>query len=188
MRWVLLSQIIFHGAKFSLAAPELLFRPLARKDFDMDDSLKVSLAVVIIAQVVTLAVTFLTLRHQSIQAEKQRHEAQRAEWKSYLIHLMERLIDARRDYEQFLCTSKQDEERHGAIIGMAISVCLAANDTGMLACVEGDDSKQMDGLTPYFVPKGYQQDGKVAREDWESRNRKAMQEAVKLLADMIKRA
>ena len=141
-----------------------------------------SLVVVVIAQAVTVWSTRATLKHQSGEAESQRLEARNAEWKNYLIRLMDRLIDARRDYEQFLCTDKTNEEKHGGIVGMAISVCLATNDDKMLTYVDGDKAQGIDGLTPYFVEQG--QYG--ALENWDSRNRKAMQFAVKRLAEMIK--
>lgn len=146
--------------------------------------LVVSLIVVVIAQGVTLWVTRSTLKQQAEQGEKQRQETRRAEWKQYLTRLMEHLINVRRDYEQFLCTDKSDVSRHGAIIGMAIAVCLAGNDNILSICVVGNKSERIDGLTPYFVAKG--EDG--ALEDWESRNRKAIQMAVTRLAVMIESA
>lgn len=144
--------------------------------------LVVSLVVVLIAQGVTLLVTRDTLKHQSEQAEQQRIEARRVEWRSYLTRLMEHLIEARREYEMFLGTAKTDEERHAGIIGRAIAVCLAANDAEMARYA--DSENKVDGLTPYFVSQG--QDG--AQKNWDSRNRDAMQKAVQRLASMIERA
>lgn len=148
----------------------------------MSPELFVSLLVVLIAQGVTLRVTNRTLNQQAQEAEKQRKEARRAEWKSYLIGLMEHLIEARQEYEKFLGTAKTDEERHAGIVGKAIAVCLAANDDKMARYADGGN--KVNGLTPYRVAEG--QDG--AQQDWDSRNREGLQEAVKRLAEMIELA
>jgi len=142
----------------------------------------VSLVVVIIAQFVTLLVTDRNLKHQSIQAENQRIEARRAEWKSYLIRLMDRLIDAREEYEKFLGTDKSDDERLAGIIGKAIAICLAANDHELLRFA--DPENKYDGLTPYKVNIGHE----GAKQDWASRNRDGIHSAVRRLAAMINEA
>jgi hypothetical protein len=131
----------------------------------------------LIAGAVSIIVNILVQLINLLQADKQRREIRRAEWKSYLIHLMDVLLEARREYEKFLGTAKVDQERHAGIVGTAIAACLATNEEAMMPYVDGPD-----GLTPYFVKKG--QDSSM--KNWDSRNRDAMQDAVKCLAAIIK--
>ena len=95
---------------------------------------------------------------------------------------MEHLIEARQEFEGFVRTHPKDGERHGAIIGKAIAVCLAANDAEMAKYA--DCENKVNSLTPSMPYKG--KNGE--EQDWDSRNREGLQEAVKRLAKMIELA
>jgi len=133
---------------------------------------------VIVVQLVILVVTTRTLRHQANQSKLEREfaatEAKRIEWKNFLISLIQTLMEARKEYEQFLGTDKTDNERHAGIVGKAIAVCLATNDDEMARLAEHD-------LTPYFV-------NDVGKPEWKTRNRNAIHDATRRLATLIRQA
>jgi hypothetical protein len=134
----------------------------------------VTLVVAVIVQFVTIRQTNKTIEQQAKDAgaerelrvkesEHERLENRRIEWKNYLIRLMEKLIEARMEYERFLGTDKTNQERHAGIVGLAIAVCLAVNDEIMTKYANED-------LTTHYADKP-QTDGTML--DWASRNRNA---------------
>ena len=90
---------------------------------------------------------------------------------------MEKLIEARSEYDRFLGTDRTDQESHAEIVGKAIAVCLAANNQELTRIASHE-------LTPYFSDKK-RKDG-TKELDWASRNRNAMHDAVQQLAKIIK--
>jgi hypothetical protein len=131
---------------------------------------------------------FISSRSTKVAVDAQR-EMRRTRRHEYLLSLMDRLLDARGEYEAFLGKpAYYHQDDHGQhelaiIVGKAIAVCLAVDDSDMTRIAKGvQGDKDFPGLTPYRVPAG----GDDSNMDYKERNRVMMDKAVERLGVLIR--